>query len=322
MKQFSDELTPVGGLQPLGGGAPTPVPVESSSAANEPTKPDTAHRSVRPEPYHGATYPSHHAAIDPPSKIPYYLLGGGVVAAAIGAVFFVVPSTPVNAPAEWQPFTAADKSFACEIPKSWDVTAMGKASAANELSVEDGVIAKRSDAKVEVTVSSITGLITGQLLYGNDPIPAGTFQSRSAPIFRAHGRQFKKRFAHYQEVSVAPTNVMYPRMTNVVMGKDEKDLVADIRWGEYTATGNNFGMGGKRHGYRMAVGGNKYIVYVICECSERDWTKLKPAFERTIASVREIRPPGGSNIALPGGASLPMGGEVPGFGASGFGTRP
>jgi hypothetical protein len=243
------------------------------------------------------------------------------VAVLIGIGIALIPPPPVPAPTAWEPFVAADQSFLCELPKGWDIHAMGKASEKNEASVGDGVIAKKSNASLEMTVSSVAGLIAGQLLYGNDPIPSGFMNSRAAPIHRSHGKSFKNRFRGFKETKVTPTMGMYPKMTGIVMDKTGKEAVPDIRWSEYTAGGNKFGFGGKRHGYRVTVGGNQYILNVVAECSEKDWAKLKPSFERSIVSLNETRKPQGSMIPMPGGGSLPTGGSVPGLGGAGFGGQ-
>lgn len=330
MKQFSDELTPVGGLQAIGGDSAPITPTELHHATNNVVTLSQSTAAVPPmygnspgsfpqnQVHPASSYKSRDIGEDAPNRLPLYIGGGAAVAALAGLSLLLIPTAPVEAPKDWLPFTAADQSFACEVPKSWEVIPMGKASSANENSIGDGVLAKKGDAMVEVTVSSIGGLLTGQLLFGDETIPSGVFHSRAAPIYKAHGKQFKKKFSQFKETKITPLMQQYPKMTNVVMGQTEKDLVADIRWSEYTATGNRFGFGGKRHGYRMAVGGNQYIVNVVCECSERDWVKLKPAFERTIASVNETRKPAPGMIGVPGGASLPMGGNVPGFGGSGL----
>ncbi|MBC8134664.1 MAG: hypothetical protein H8F28_02100 [Fibrella sp.] len=333
MSKFSDDLAPIGGLQPLGGNVATQPNTEPtvSNGTPEPVGP-TASPTLPPGIGYGPSSPalinaprgpiSHRPSYDDPeqaSKIPLYVTGGVGLAALIGIVILLIPAPPVPPPTAWEPFTAADESFTCELPKEWNIHAMGKASTDSQPSIGDGVTAKKGNASIEMTVSSVTGLLTGQLLFGDDPIPSGVFNSRAAPIHRAHGKQFKNRFRGFKETKVTPTPQMFPKMTGVVMDKTGKEFVPDIRWNEYTAGGNQFGFGGKRHGYRVTVGGGMSIVNVICESSERDWEKMKPAFERTIVSVNEMRKMPATAVPMPGGGSMPMGGEVPGFGGSGLG---
>lgn len=332
MSNFPDDLAPIGGLQPLGGNVATQPKPETVNPPAEPAPAVSASPSLPPGIGYGPTTPAsleaarHYSSHRPTyeeeqreKKIPVYIMGGVGVAALIGIGIALIPAAPVAPPEAWQPFVAADQSFRCDLPKDWQVTAMGKASTDPQPSIGDGVLAKKSNASVEMTVSSVTGLLTGQLLFGNDPIPSGVFNSRAAPIHRAHGKQFKKRFAGFKETKITPTATMFPKMTGVVMDATGKEFVPDIRWSEYTAGGNQYGFGGKRHGYRVTVGGTQSIVGIVCESSEKDWQKLKPAFEKAIISVNETRPRPGDNINVPGGASLPMGGNVPGFGNSGLG---
>ncbi len=339
MSKFADELTQIGGLKPLGGEAAlTP---KSEAPPVQPGTAPYAPRVVQPlppgspyvPPVPGGNMPPPTGALptrptsypappeddaEVPSRLPTYI-GGGVAAVIliwIGTLF--IPSAPVDAPTEWTTFTASDQSFACELPKKWEIKSEGNASTSTEAAISDGVTAKRGDADVEVSVSSVTGLIKAQLMFGDDPIPSGFAHSRATPIYQAHGRVFKKRFAHYKSKRVEPTPEMIPRMTGIVPDENNRELLPDLRWSEWTASGNQYGFGGKRHGYRTTVGGNNYIVNVVCECSERDWPKLKPAFERMIVSVSEPRKAGpGGGVAVPGGGSLPTG-DMPGFGGSGL----
>lgn len=328
MSKFADDLAPIGGLQPLGGGTiiqpitePTPVP--EAPVASPALPPGIGYGPSGPSsqsaPQNPGSYRQPYEAPEEASKLPVYITAGVMVAVLIGIGIALIPAPPVAPPTSWEPFVAADQSFMCDLPKDWNIKAMGKASTDNEPSIGDGVIAKKGNASMEVTVSSLTGLLTSQLLFGDDPIPSGVFNSRAAPIHRAHGKKFKDRFRGFKETKITPTRELFPKMTGAVMDKAGKELVPDIRWNEYTAGGNKFGFGGKRHGYRVTVGGNMYIVNVVAECAERDWVKLKPSFERSIISLNETRKPAANSIAIPGGGSLPMGGDVPGLGNSGFG---
>jgi len=301
-------------LQPIGGGnySPPPPPPDLTQVPVPLAPTEYAVQPVRP----AGTVPPRYE--EDPDKPPTYLYGiGGVIAlAAMGwSVSLFIPSAPVDAPAAYKPFAAADQSFTCELPDKWQVEALGTANAEEKNSISNGVEARQSDAYIKVTRSSIAGLLAGQLLYGSNPIPEGTFGSRAKPIFNHHGKGFKKRFKNYKETKLSLPESQLPKMTNVVQVENTKDMVPDIRFAEFTASGNSYGMGGKRHGYRMAVGGTKEILCVVCECSERDWQKLKPAFERVMVSLAEPRPAGldRNSVAVPGGATLPTGG-VPGYG--------
>ncbi len=338
MSKFSDDLTPIGGLQPLGGNAATQPPPPPAVSASVPSLSQSPVRlpsspTLPPGVGYGPTAPSspdgyrnpgyRPAPPDEPeeaSRLPLYIGGGVGLAVLIGVGLLFIPAAPVAPPTAWEPFVAADNTFLCDLPKGWEVHAMGKASAENQPSVGDGVTAKKSNASVEMTVSSVSGLIAGQLLFGDSPVPTGLFNSRAAPIHRASGKRFKTRFRGFKETKVTPTPQMFPKMTGIVADKTGKEFVPDIRWHEYTAGGNQFGFGGKRHGYRVTVGGNQSIVNIVCESSEGDWRKLKPAFERTIVSVAETTAPQGKMLDLPGDSVLPMGGQVPGVGNSGMGS--
>ncbi len=301
-------------LKPIGGGdhSPPPPPAELTQVPVPLAPTEYAAQTVRPA---GTTPPRY----EDPDKPPTYLyVIGGVAAVAVldWGVSFFLPSAPVDAPTAYAPFAAADKSFTCELPDKWQVEALGTASAEEKNSMSNGVEARKSDAYIKVTNSSIAGLLTGQLLYGSNPIPDGTFGSRARPIFNDHGKGFKKRFKNYKETKLTPAEAQLPKMTNIVQVENAKEMVPDIRFAEFTASGNNYGLGGKRHGYRMAVGGSKEILCVVCECSERDWQKLKPTFEKVMLSLSEPRPAGldPGSVAVPGGAALPTSGGVPSYG--------
>ena len=103
---------------------------------------------------------------------------------------------------------------------------------------------------MEITVSSLAGLLTGQLLFGNDPIPSGVFNSRAAPIHRAHGKQFGKHYRGLKESKIIPTAQMFPKMTGVVMDTT----------GKRTCPGYSLGRVHRRGEISSALVGNATVI--------------------------------------------------------------
>ena len=155
MSKFTDDLAPIGGLQPLGGNTvtqpktesvpPLETPIVSSSPALPPgigygpSNPALRH-SLPP---HSASYQQPYDAPEGSSKLPIYITGGVGLAMLVGIAIAFIPAAPVAPPTNWEPFVAADQSFSCDLPKEWYIKAMGKASTEKEASIGDGVLAKK-----------------------------------------------------------------------------------------------------------------------------------------------------------------------------------
>jgi hypothetical protein len=52
---------------------------------------------------------------------------------------------------------------------------------------------------------------------------------------------------------------------------------------EFTASGGAFG--GKVHGYRLTLLGTVHQYNIICNCSDKNWERNEPVFERVMKSI-------------------------------------
>jgi len=203
---------------------------------------------------------------------------GAAVAVVAVAAFVLLHRGPAVVPSTYTTFTSADNTFTCETPNGWNTYATGEASGDKHSTKLNGVYMQSGDAAIEVTFSTVSGLVGSQLIFGKDPTPEA--------------------------------------MGGMIPGKDtgtDLDFVPDARLYEFTASGNWLGFGGKIHGYRATMAGSNLIAAAECHCSEGEWEKLKPAFLHVIEKVQEVSAKGeddeddqGSGKAFPGGGLPPM----------------
>lgn len=232
------------------------------------------------------------------------IAGGAVAVLALIAYFVFRTPPPVAVPTSFATFTAADGSFTCDTPGGWDTRAVGAAAGDKQLTNSDGVFLTSGNAKIEITTTTVAGQAMGELVLGKETVPESMTGSAAAALHRRSKKGLKNRLKGYQETAVAK---FQSRMGGMIF--KEGRFEPDARLSEYTATGNQYGFGGKVHGYRASLTGPTLIASVVCQCSEADWPKLKPAFLRVIASLRDTVPVKGPQApGLPGGIPM-MGGH-------------
>ena len=320
----ADDLRPIGGhtnndLRPIGGSFSSP----SSGAAAASNNDLSSLRSVG----QGASVPG--AAVGVPSAAgstvftprsapaprtapaveeaprgpnkALMIAGGVAVVLMIVAFFLFRPPAPVPAPTSFAAFTAADLSFACQVPEGWDRRAGGAAGNDKQTLSEDGVFLRSGNARIEVTTNTVASLIKSQLMFGNSIVPEAMEGSRAAAIHSRSKLALSHSLRGYAEKAVpnCPNGMGATLFTG---GR----FVPDGLLSEYTARGNYLGLGGPVHGYRASVAGPTLIASVVCQCSEKDWPKLEPAFRRVIGSIHEAGKAAPQGLQVPGaGGSLP-----------------
>ena len=213
---------------------------------------------------------------------------------------------PVPAPIGYEVFNAADNTWLMETPKGWAVQAMGEAGGDHSGTQRNGLVTASGNAQIEVTISTTAGLVSGQLLFGSEVVPEGLSGSKASGVSKLQKKSVAKAWKNYKEVkqAVAPNGMGGQYLD------DSKNYVNDSRLFEWTATSNSYGLGGKMHGYRACEAGDDLIASVVCQCSERDWIKLKPAFLHVLKNIHEAEQPGkkrGMGLPGMGGTSIPGG---------------
>lgn len=329
------------GLAPLGGGnadassadespnpwrqQPGPAPLAPGSPAVPPQvrPPLPGSGPATANPAQGGLYPPRPVSAAPmmmvedsgsSRKITMYF--GSAFAAVLLVIGFFVFRTPppVPAPTGFSSFTAQNNSFACETPDGWDLQPTGEAGTKTDKQ-SDGIIMRKGNAEIRVTMVDVAGQMASELLFGSNPVPESVTGSRAGSLHKRSKKAFANRFKGYEEKAVGNID---SKMGGIYFS-DSKEMMSDTQVTEFTATSNRWGLGGPLHGYRASLGGGQWIAAVTCVCSERDFQKLRPAFLRVIASVQEMGKPGrlggggdeeeeesGGSAPLPGGEAFPM----------------
>ncbi|MGC4045899.1 MAG: hypothetical protein QM758_19075 [Armatimonas sp.] len=292
--------------------APQQAPIAPSSAPSAPIAPPVGYRAPVYEP-------------EPTSKAPLIVgISAAVLLLGGGTLWLFKPEGKPTIPVAWASFSAPDGSFACESPEGWTVRGTGHAAeGGSKMSEDNGVHMDSGAAHVEVSFSSVSGLVTKQLLFGKEMTPEAMTGSRANGVFSSQKSGMKKRFNELTETPIpAPESKMasIDRGSLAALGgasgssgnseelkelKDLKELFKpDIRIVEFTGKKSGLGMGRPVQGIRATLGGREQIASVVCYCPPGDYAALKPSFLRVIGSITETRKPGDGSMTL----------QAPGFG--------
>ena len=222
-------------------------------------------------------------------------VGAAVVAGlAIGAFTLFRAPARATVPTAYIPYTSGDQLWGFDVPQGWSETASGAATGDDHAVGFNAVTCSSGSAEVNISISTVSGLVKNQLLFGNDITPdAMTGGSHANSVQKSTLKPFKKTLRDYQETDVA-TNLPWQMGGEVIKGFSANGVTMpdiktepDVKMAEFKASSNKWGLGGPVHGYRATLGGSTLIAYAVCQCSERDWPAVKPAFERVLASVHE-----------------------------------
>ena len=204
----------------------------------------------------------------------FFVTLGVLVVAALVAIFVFQASKPepLKAPTAFAPFVASDKSFACESPVGW------KSASAAEHAVTQGVLFKNGSAKIDITADLAGSLMGDIAAAGNNMAGMGGMvpgmpgaPPPKPPVETVHEmaqRSMAKNLAEFEPTPMKPL----------------QSSIGEARYSEYTAKGGL--LEGKIRGYHITILGGERRVNVICQCPERDWKTLKPAFSRVVQSLR------------------------------------
>lgn len=313
-------------LRPMGGGtpdppAPSPQPANAGgmsplqSAAPQPAAASAPAYAPPPATYPPLDAPTPNAQHPAPTPFEYEeksgfnrpliyaVLGTGLAAALTALLFFFQTPGAALVPSEFDDFTSADNTYAIQTPKGWDKRASGEAAGDSNGTQANGVFLKSGGAHMEVTFSTVKGLVEGQLLYGKDITPEAMTGSRASGVDKLQKPAVKRKFKGYAEKKVedVPSG-----MNASLVDMEKKTIKADATMYEFTATGDSWGMGGPVHGYRAVLAGQDLIAAVVCYAPEKEFEKLKPSFLKFIESVHELGKKGEDDgSGIPGGGSMP-----------------
>ena len=167
----------------------------------------------------------------------------------------------VTVPTSFDSYNSTKGTFACEYPSGWECKGGGKRGPS---------WAKFSSGSAEIKID--TGIVGSVLVDIGDPrdeMGGGQVDDDLAPAAKVH-EAFKANtaaeFNDYKEEA--------PQVARSKLG--------DGRKSKFTAAAS---FGGEICGYRATIVNKKNSFVVICQCSKGDWEKLKPAFDRVLASL-------------------------------------
>jgi len=217
------------------------------------------------------------------------LLGGGAFA------FAGLQPERAKAPTSFAAFVTEDKSFACDAPEGWKrrtgssqairtfaVFTSGQAEIDIDADLQGSLHADILRSSQQMGGGSVGGLGDefGGGMGGGGEIPgAGALggpqgDARKPPIQILHeaGRgEMAEEHAGYEETE----------------GQPIQSALGEGRTSDFTYKGDFFSKTMK--GRRLTILAGDKLVKVVCEAPQRDWEKLKPAFDRVVASLK----PGG-----------------------------
>lgn len=215
------------------------------------------------------------------------LLGGGAYVYSASQPEKLKPVT------SYSQFVAGDKAFACDYPGGWKVTSgqpQGIASfayfkkGAAEISIDANLqgslmadMMRSEQIMAENAGADFAGGGGGGAIPGMEQIPGGAglgASDRRPPVERLHeaGKEsFAEDKENYEEQGPAPL----------------QSHLGDGRLSTFSYKAG--GWSGKMKGYRATILASDKLFSVVCECPERDFNTIKPAFDRVLQSLK----PGG-----------------------------
>jgi len=259
-----------------------PSPLPPGGGHNAPPRPGGGY-NVPPRP--GGMAPSRATAAPEEGGGRRWLwisLGVVVLVALLGTAYLLTPKRAL-VPTTFTAYAAPDKSFGCDAPDGWSVTPADKShQMAGSDSTTGGVLFASGSSSIDVTTDTLATVVAAGLMAGQSD--AALTGSHAAALHKQWKKMVAAPHKGYEETQVA----------------DFESAMGDARLAEWTASGNVLGLGGAMHGYRASLAGGSHTAEVVCQCPEGEWTTLKPAFQRVLASVHEGAEPVG---AEPGGGA-------------------
>ena len=174
---------------------------------------------------------------------------------------------PTVIPSSYETYNAGDGSFQILCPKEWTSEGSGKGGY---------YFAKFTSGGAEISVeTNIVGSLLGDIAKSGIMVPgmATMNQKEIPPVVAVHEQE---RAGFEDDLSVKEQ-----------AATDLKTTLGEARRSEFTGKKT---FGGALHGYRITIVTSQNRVRVVCYCSEAEWKKLQPVFEKVIASVAPGKP--------------------------------
>ncbi|MDC0937141.1 hypothetical protein OAS39_12720 [Pirellulales bacterium] len=168
--------------------------------------------------------------------------------------------SPAVVPTSFDNYNSKGGTFACECPQGWEVSGGGKRGP------EWGKFVS-GPAEIKLAADS-EGSLIADASGGRDPGEELPPDLHPVHMLHVHDlARFEKDYTEYKEIAG-------PLLHDVKLGPS--------RISEFIAVSS---FGSSLHGYRATVLGKDKRVIAVCICPENQWTALKPAFDKVLASI-------------------------------------
>lgn len=190
-----------------------------------------------------------------------------VVTGMVGVGLLIVAgcSGQVAMPTSYQNYNAKDQSFAIDYPANWEAVGGGQSGFYS---------ARFTSGSASVKVSAdMTGSVVADIAKSQATMAGGENIEELKPIVKVHAmgkQQMAEEWGKYEENEPANVNSGF----------------GESRQSEFKASS---GFGGKVRGSRLTALSVDRRITVVAVCKERDWDKLKPVFDKMIASLQRGR---------------------------------
>jgi hypothetical protein len=165
-------------------------------------------------------------------------------------------------PTSYQNYNAKDQSFAIDYPANWKAVGGGQSGFYS---------ARFTSGSASVKISAdMVGSVVGDIAKSQATMAGGEEIEELKPIVKVHEmgkNQMAEEWGKYEEGT--PTNV--------------QSAFGEGRQAEFTASS---GFGGKVRGIRLTALSVDRRISVVAVCKPADWDRLKPVFDKMIASLQ------------------------------------
>jgi hypothetical protein len=186
------------------------------------------------------------------------LLSLSVVGAGIVFVVRLGEKDKLTAPDSFSAYESPEAVFHLDYPSGWKVSSSG-------IKGNYAVTIEKSSALIQVS-ESLRGSLIGDIANSG---ARGDESDERSPVAQVHAvkkQDLADEFNRYEEGK--------PEFVKARFGK--------VARSEFKASA---GLGLRVHGFRATALAGMTSFDVVCQCSERNWEMLRPAFERAIASL-------------------------------------
>jgi len=188
------------------------------------------------------------------------------LAGAVGVMLSGCGSPTV--PDSYEDYNSNKGVFQCKAPVGWEKAGGGR---------DTYISAKFSSAGAEIKISaSASSSLRGDIAQSQNQMAGldATEAEELSPVAQVHEEhkgQLEQSLGEYQEVTT-------------------ETIESGFGEGRRTEFTSSTTFGGGVHGYMATFLGRDYGIMAVCQCPEKHWESLRPAFEEVIASLGPGRP--------------------------------